>query len=299
MPFAGIVGQFVGPRVGTSWGLGFAVRTNPAFSILPGAVGSFNWSGIWGTYFWIDPVEKLIGILMIQVLPEMAGPPWEALRLFSYAALSVPQPDRTPAPVTVSPDILKSYVGTYDFGQSLSSRDRQAPFAFGGTGLTVLIVEDKVVVRQPIDGGPGERAGVKALDVITDIDGAPMRGVALSEVLDKLRGKVGTPVRLKISRYGEDSPLDVTIVRETIRVPGARIEVRVEDGKLVVAATGRWAVLDFEKDNPVPLTPTSDTEFRYEGGDHTRLTFVRDEHGKVSGVVLNPGPWEIRATKLQ
>ena len=297
-PFAGIVGQFVGPRVGTSWGLGFAVRTNPEFSNLPGAVGSFNWSGIWGTYFWVDPVSKLIGVLMIQVPPDMAGPPREVLRLFSYGALSVPQPDKTPAPVTVSPDILKSYVGTYDFGQSLSARDKQAPFAFGGTGLTVSIVEDKVVVRQPIDGGPAERAGVKALDVITDIDGAAMRGVGLNEVLDKLRGKVGAPVRLKISRYGEDGPFDVTIVRETIRIPGARIEVRVEDGKLMVAATGRWAVLDFEKDKPVPLTATSDTEFRYEGGDHTRLAFVRDEHGKVSSVVLNPGPWEIRAARF-
>jgi CubicO group peptidase (beta-lactamase class C family) len=57
--FAGIVGGFVGPKVGTSWGLGFAIRTNPEFSILPGAVGSFNWSGLWGTYFWIDPVEFL------------------------------------------------------------------------------------------------------------------------------------------------------------------------------------------------------------------------------------------------
>jgi CubicO group peptidase (beta-lactamase class C family) len=298
VPFAGLTGQFVGPRVGTGWGLGFAVRTNPEFSALAGAVGTFNWSGLWGTYFWIDPVEKLIGILMIQVPPEMAGPPREALRLFAYAALSVPPPDKTPASVTVSPDILKSYVGTYDFGPSLSSRDKNPPLTFTGTGLVFTIVEDKVVVRSTIDGGPAERAGVKALDVIADIDDAPARGLTLGEALDKLRGKVGTPVRLKISRYGEDKPIDVTIVREAVRVPGARIEVRVEDGKLMVAATGRWAVLDFEKDKPVPLTATSDTEFRYEGGDHTRLAFVRDEHGKVSGVVLNPGPWEIRATRL-
>ena len=298
VPFAGLVGQFVGPRVGTGWGLGFAVRTNPEFSLLPGAVGSFDWSGIWGTYFWIDPIEKLIGILMIQVSPEMAGPPREALRHLTYAALSVPVPDKTAAPTTVSPDILRSFVGTYDFGPSLSSHDRQAPLTFTGTGLVFMIVEDKVVVRQTIEGGPAERAGVKALDVITDIDETPLRGLDLGEVLDKLRGKVGTPVRLKISRYLEDKPIDVTIVREPIRVPGARIEVRVEDGKLLVAATGRWAVLDFDKDKPVPLTATSDTEFRYDGGDHTRLAFVRDEHGKISGVVLNPGPWEIKARKL-
>jgi CubicO group peptidase (beta-lactamase class C family) len=297
-PFAGVGGQFIGPRAGASWGLGFAVRTNPEFSSLPGAVGSFNWSGIWGTYFWIDPVEKLIGILMIQVPPDMVGLPRAALRHFTYAALSVPAPDNMPAAVKVSPDILKSYVGTYDFGPSLSSRDKNTSPAFGGTGLEVAIVEDKVQVKQPIEGGPAERAGVKALDVITDIDDASARGLALNQVLDKLRGKIGTPVRLKITRYGEDKPIDVTIVREAIRIPGARLEVRVEDGKLMVAATGRWPVLDFEKDKPVPLTATSDTEFRYEGGDHTRLAFVRDEHGKVSGVVLNAGPWEIGAARF-
>src|SRR5260370_20866045 len=71
--FAGIVGGFVGPKVGTSWGLGFAIRSNPEFSILPGAVGSFNWSGLWGTYFWIDPVEKLIPLPLIQVPPNTGG----------------------------------------------------------------------------------------------------------------------------------------------------------------------------------------------------------------------------------
>ncbi len=297
-PFAGIVGQFVGPRVGTGWGLGFAVRTNPEFSNLPGAVGSYNWGGIWGTWFWIDPVEKMIAILMIQVPPQMAGPPREALRHFAYAALAVPPAENTPPAVTVSPDILKSYVGTYDFGPSLSAHDKNVPLTFTGTGIVFMIVEDKVQVCETIDGGPAERAGVKPLDVVTDIDDAPARGLNLGEVLDKLRGKMGTPVRLKIARYGEDKPIDVTIVREPVRVAGARIEVRVEDGKLLVAATGRWDVLDFEKGKPAPLTPTSDTEFRGEGGDRARLTFVRDAQGKVSGVVLNPGPSEIRAAKL-
>ena len=87
-------------------------------------------------------------------------------------------------------------------------------------------------------------------------------------------------------------------MRELIRIPGARIAVRVKDGKLTVAETGPWPVFDFTKDMQVPLTATSDTEFRYEGGDHTRLTFIRDRDGKVSGVVLNPGPSEIRAAKL-
>lgn len=235
---------------------------------------------------------------MIQVPPDSAGPYRAALRHFAYAALSVPQPDKTPPPVAVKPDALKAYVGTYDFGPSLSSRDRQAAAPFGGVGLEVSTVEGKVTVRYSIDGGPAERAGVKALDVITNIDGAPTHELALNDVIDKLRGKVGTPVRLKISRYLDDRLIDVTIEREPIHLPGARIEVRVEGGKLMVAATGRWAVLDFERDKPVPVIATSDTEFRYEGGDHTRVAFVRGEGGKITGVVLNPGPREITASKI-
>ena len=101
-----------------------------------------------------------------------------------------------------------------------------------------------------------------------------------------------------IARKDQDNPIDITIVREPIRLPGARIQVRVEDGRLDVAATGRWSVLDFEKDKPVPLQATSNTEFRAEGGDRTRLAFVSDPSGKVTGVVLNPGPWEIKAAKI-
>ena len=126
--FAGVLGQYVGPRVGTGWGLGFAIRTNPEFSLLPGAVGSFNWSGVWGTYFWIDPTEKLIAVQMIQVPPDAGVAYRDALRHLTYAALSVPQPAVSPPLMAaVSADVLKRYAGTYDFGRSLSSHDRQAP----------------------------------------------------------------------------------------------------------------------------------------------------------------------------
>ena len=62
-------GDEVGARAGTTFGLGFAIRTDPVHSWMPGAVGSFSWAGYWGTYFWIDPAEKLIGIQMIQATP--------------------------------------------------------------------------------------------------------------------------------------------------------------------------------------------------------------------------------------
>jgi CubicO group peptidase (beta-lactamase class C family) len=54
------------PELGLGFGLGFAVRTHAGRNPLPGSVGDFSWSGVSGTYFWIDPQQQLIAILMMQ-----------------------------------------------------------------------------------------------------------------------------------------------------------------------------------------------------------------------------------------
>ena len=53
-------------ELGIGFGLGFAVRTHVGRNPLPGSVGDFSWSGVTGTYFWIDPKQQLIAILMMQ-----------------------------------------------------------------------------------------------------------------------------------------------------------------------------------------------------------------------------------------
>jgi CubicO group peptidase (beta-lactamase class C family) len=54
---------------GYDFGLGFAIHSNPAKSLIPGSVGEFNWGGAFNTTFWIDPKEEMIGILMLQIDP--------------------------------------------------------------------------------------------------------------------------------------------------------------------------------------------------------------------------------------
>lgn len=54
------------PENGIGFGLGFAVRNETGRCALPGSVGDYSWSGVSGTYFWIDPREQLIAILMMQ-----------------------------------------------------------------------------------------------------------------------------------------------------------------------------------------------------------------------------------------
>jgi CubicO group peptidase (beta-lactamase class C family) len=66
------------PREGQGFGLGFAVRTQAGRNPVPGSPGQFSWGGIWGTAFWVDPSEKLIAVLMVQ-LPAVQGPHYQLL----------------------------------------------------------------------------------------------------------------------------------------------------------------------------------------------------------------------------
>jgi len=76
------------PEMGTSFGLGFAVRTDPGRNPVPGSVGDFSWAGITGTYFWVDPKEKLIAVLMVQVPQTTNVPYWRQTRTLVYQALA-------------------------------------------------------------------------------------------------------------------------------------------------------------------------------------------------------------------
>ncbi|HUE04558.1 MAG TPA: serine hydrolase domain-containing protein [Bryobacteraceae bacterium] len=75
------------PEMGTSFGLGFAVRTAAGRNPAPGSVGDFSWAGIYGTYFWVDPKEKLAAVLMIQVPMATNVPYWRQTRMLVYQAL--------------------------------------------------------------------------------------------------------------------------------------------------------------------------------------------------------------------
>jgi len=214
--------DWIGPRAGASWGLGFEVRTNPGFSSVPGAVGSFTWSGLWGTYFWIDPGEKLIAVQMIQVPPDDISQfsTRAALRFLTYAALSSPEQAFLTSPaaqVTVSQDRLATYAGTYDFGLSVSPSDKRTPVpTYIGTGIEIDARDGPLKVRASYPNGPAFRAGVMVGDIITHLDDRPISGLNLNQAQSRLLGPVGTQVRLGVIHPGQNSAVDVTVVREAL-----------------------------------------------------------------------------------
>lgn len=291
-------GHEAGPAYGTGWGLGFAIRTNPDFSFIPGAVGSFNWQGSWGTFFSVDPVQKLILVMMMQRRQYSEnGFYFNAIRRLPYAALKVPE---APAPVASgqgNTGALTEYAGRYDFGGSASSLDRQVLVADGNSwaGLESVAVESGGLrVIKPADAGPAARAGVMAGDLITAIGDASIKGLTLEAAFRRISGPVNVTIKLKIIRQKQNDPLVVAYAREAVPSHSVALQIRATDGKLVVEATGGWSILDFDKGQPTPVAVISKDEFHVESGDHTRIAFIRDATGKVNGAVLNPGPWEQR-----
>jgi carboxyl-terminal processing protease len=78
------------------------------------------------------------------------------------------------------------------------------------------------VVVAPIDDTPAVKAGVMANDIITKLDNEPVHGLTLNQAVEKMRGPVYTRIKLTIMRKGQDKPIDVTIIRDLIRVKSVR-----------------------------------------------------------------------------
>ena len=76
------------PELGQGYGLGVGVRTDPGLTTAPGSVGDFYWGGALGPYFWVDPAEKLVVVLMLQELNAERRTRYRArLRALVYQAL--------------------------------------------------------------------------------------------------------------------------------------------------------------------------------------------------------------------
>jgi len=90
---------------------------------------------------------------------------------------------------------------------------------YGGIGSLIRRSGKQVLIAEPYDGFPAAKVGIRTGDVILEVDGKSCIDIPLESVSDQLKGKPGTELKLTIERYGEESPIDFTLVREKISIP--------------------------------------------------------------------------------
>src|SRR5919198_6626410 len=113
--------------------------------------------------------------------------------------------------------------------KSLKDMQIQTRGEFGGLGIEVTMEDGLIKVVSPIDDPPASKAGIMANDIITNLDDEAVQGLTLNQAVEKMRGPVNTKIKLKIIRKGQDNPIDVTLVRDNIRVRSVRARVEADD----------------------------------------------------------------------
>ena len=101
--------------------------------------------------------------------------------------------------------------------KTFDAMETKAAGAYGGVGLVITVIDGIAKVVQPIENTPASRAGVKKDDVLIAIDGTPMRGHALDDVSNRMRGTIGTQVTLTVQRANA-KPMDFKLTRQAIEV---------------------------------------------------------------------------------
>src|SRR5213078_5190498 len=94
-------------------------------------------------------------------------------------------------------------------------QDRQKG-SFYGLGILVTKRNDQVTVVTPLEGTPAARLGIRAGDVIAEVEGTATEDLTLDEVVKRLKGPKGTTVHIKIVRVGIKEPIPLTIVRAAV-----------------------------------------------------------------------------------
>jgi carboxyl-terminal processing protease len=150
----------------------------------------------------------------------------------------------------------------------------QSKGEFGGVGFVIQMKESNLTVVRVMKGTPAQKAGIRAKDVVTRINGESTVNIDLNEAVSRLRGKPGTPITITVKRDGWKAPRDMTLERALINVESVQ-------GKMLEDDVGYIRLKGFQSNTARDLA--------------TQLAALRAKAGKagLKGLVLdlrgNPG----------
>lgn len=149
--------------------------------------------------------------------------------------------------------------------------------SFGGLGIEVGQEDGLVKVISPIDDTPAAQAGVKAGDYITHVNGESLMGLSLDEAVEKMRGPIGSEIKITILRDGEKEPFDLTMTRDTIKL--TVVKTRIESHAVVLR------VSTFNDETMSTLRSEMEKSIKEAGGIDKVTGFVLDLRNNPGGLL--------------
>jgi len=199
-------------------------------------------------------------------------------------------------------DPYTSYLDAKHYQMSLSNLEGK----FEGIGAYVGIRDEQLMIIAPIADSPAARAGIRAGDIILEIDGSSASEMSLEQAVLHIRGPKGTSVRLLILHQGEVKPEEIEIIRAEIKLPSVHFEMREDIAYInihyfsertseelssmlenITREEGTGIVLDLRSNPGGLLGVTVDvaSHFLKEGV----VVYVVDNQGKRTPLSVKPG----------
>lgn len=178
-------------------------------------------------------------------------------------------------------DPHSSYMTAKEFKEFSSNMSGE----FVGVGVIVDYENKKLTVSEPIENGPADKAGIKAGDVITHVDGKALSGMPQEEAIKVLRGENGTTVTVTVERANSPKPIDVSITRAVVENPPVRSRMIGNDiayVQLTTFANARAAdelrkhITDLQTKNPGLSSVILDLRYNPGGYVHIATQIIDD-----------------------
>jgi carboxyl-terminal processing protease len=147
---------------------------------------------------------------------------------------------------------------------------------FGGLGIEVTMENGLVKVVSPIDDTPAFDAGIQPGDFISAIDDEPVMGMTLPDAVDKMRGAVGSKVKLSVLRDGLTKPLELTLVRDVIKIRSVRHRAEKDVGYIRITSFN---------ENTYPGLEKAIEELKKEVGEDKIKGYVLDLRNNPGGLL--------------
>ncbi len=176
--------------------------------------------------------------------------------------------------------------------KTLSAFMAETKGSFSGVGIVLGMKDNQLSVIAPIEGTPGERAGVKPGDFIRKIDGEETKNFSLEDAVNRIRGAEGTSVVLTLERASKENPdttetLEVTLVRENIKI-------KTVSGKMLEGDVGYVRLTSFSETSSADFSAKL-TELDQQGMKKLVLDLRNNPGGllhtsvEIAGMLLKEG----------